>query len=157
MPGKKDKEKKDNNIEKAYAFWAGFYELHLYPSKGESFAKAILITVSCIGGVYVANPLVASCFLLFSLSIVMEYCVKLITSHKLIPKILPGVLIVLNLLVFFFSFADLFKEAATISHESFKYVVLAISLGIIWTDTVAALLFEKPDDPNSIESKLQNC
>lgn len=156
MTKQKDKENRIVKIERAYTFWNNFYALHLYPSKGEAFSKAALITVSFVGGVYAANPLVASCFLLFSLSIVMEYCIKLITSKEIIPKILPFILIILNLIVFFFSSADLFKSATSVSHQPLKNIILFVTLGIIWLDSFAMLLFERPDIPNPIESNLKD-
>lgn len=153
----KERENKTEKIERAYRFWKGFYSLHLYPTKGEAFAKAILITISWIGGVHSANPLVASCFFLFSLSIVMEYCVKLVTSEKLIPKILPFILIGLNLLVCFFSFKDLFSVTTDVSFLSTKNIVLKVTLGILWADTFAMLLIEEPATPKPIEAQLKNC
>lgn len=157
MIASKERKKKTDKLERAYKFWKGFYLLHLYPTKGEAFAKVILITVSCIGGVYSANPLVASCFLLFSLSIVMEYCVKLVTSENLIPKILPFILIGLNLLVCFFSFKDLFAATTDVSFLSIKNIILAATLGILWADTFAMLLIEEPETPKPIEAQLKDC
>lgn len=157
MTASRERKKKPEKLEKAYKFWKGFYLLHLYPTKGEALAKAALITVSCIGGVYSANPLVASCFLLFSLSIVMEYCVKLVTSESLIPKILPLILIGLNLLVCFFSFKDLFAATTSVSFLTYKNIILAVTLGILWADTFAMLLIEEPATPKPIEAQLKDC
>lgn len=147
---------KTEQLNKGYKFWKGFYLLHLYPTKGEAFVKAILITISCIGGVYAANPLVASCFLLFSLSIVMEYCVKFVTSETFLPKILPFVLIGLNLVVCFYSFQDLFKAATNVSHLNMKYNILIATLAILWVDTLAMLLIEEPATLTPIEAQLKD-
>lgn len=138
-----------------YSFWSAVYSLHLYPTKAEALFKAFLITISWVGGILYADPRNTNAFFLFSLAMIMEYAVKLITEQNIFPKILPVILIAINAGVFFVMLARLFKGDIGCPSPCFLGVTAA-SIVLIWVDTIAMLLIEHPNRSRHIESRLRN-
>lgn len=145
---------KDNKIKK---FWRWINHIHLYTTKAETVFKAVIITISWIGGVHLLDQTnthsIGSAFYLFSISLIMEYMVGLIVAKKFIARILPFLICILSVIVFFGATAILLnKPFESIKYEHFK-TLTNIPLYIIWFDSAIMLLIN-PTKNENIENNL---
>lgn len=142
-----------NTEEKSkHSLWYYLYMSHLYNSKSEALFKTAVLSISWVGGFW--NTVSATAYYLFSISVVMEYVVQLVTAKELAPKVLPFTLVLGNLIVFFASTGPLF--GGNDKTFVFQYVVEIITMVIIWIDTCTTLMIEPPDEC-MIETSLRQC
>lgn len=135
-----------------HSFWYYLYKSHLYTSKGEALFKAFILSISWVGGFW--SNISATAYYLFSIAIIMEYAVQLITAEKFVPKILPFVLIMCNAIVALTSTGQLFNHAT--ETFPFQYIIEIVTMAIIWIDTITILMIEKPEECQ-IEDSLSRC
>lgn len=122
-------------------------QLHLYDLKGESLFKSIGLWISWGGGVY--NQNFASAYFLFSSAIIMEYAVQLVLARKILPKILPLILVLSNSAIFVLSCIQLINKIE--STNSIQFFIELGSLIVITFDTILVLILESP---NHIEANI---
>lgn len=125
-----------------HTFWYYLYMLHLYNSKAEALFKAGVISVSWVGGFW--SEVSATAYYLFSIAIIMEYVVQLVTAEKFVPKILPLILILNNVVVFLTATGQLLSQKK--DAYSFQYVLEIITMIVIWVDMLTMVLIEQPDE-----------
>ena len=152
---------KEKSASNKSCFWKCLQSAHIYNTKAEAIFKAIIITISWIGGVRLTEKPetitreIGATFYLFALALVMEYLIKLITSNNIIPKILPFCLCSINILVFLWTSAIfLDKPFTSITFEHMHWITV-VSLGIIWFDVITMILIE-PSKIEHIENNLKN-
>lgn len=121
---------------------------HLYTTKSEALFKAAIIAISWSGGVWKQDTPLA--YYLFSISIIMEYAIQLVKAKKIIPKLLPIVLIISNLVVLVLSTNQILYNSDT---YDFQYWIELITIIIIGADAIITLLIEPPGD--KIEASLK--
>ena len=136
----------------SHSFWYYLYRSHLYQSKGEALFKAFILSLSWVGGFWRDTSVTA--YYLFSIAIIMEYAVQLITAKKFTPKILPFILIFSNALVALASSGQLFNGATETFR--FQYIVEVATMVIVWIDAISTLMIEKPEECK-IEDSLSRC
>lgn len=85
----------------------------------------------------------------------MEYAVKLVVEQNALPKIMPIIHMVINGFVFFSMFSRLFKGDIGCPPPLFIWVT-AVSVGLIWLDTLVMILIEHPNRFRHIETGLKN-
>ena len=142
------------------SFWQKFNSIHLYATKGEAFAKAMIITISWIGGVFLneapekLTKSIGVAFYLFALSMIMEYVISLIKPKGFIPKIFPFLICLLNVLVFFEGVALLFDKTFKFFTYDFMFWGTIVSIFIVWLDVWVMILIE-PTDDNLTEHNLK--
>lgn len=140
------------------AVWNALYQMHLYNTKTETFFKASFITVSWIGGGLARTDL--SCdenaisYYLFSIALIMEYAVSLFLKKKFISKIPLFIIVVLNLLVFFFTTSVIVNQPISYINGDWIFWFVFVSMLIIWFDMLTILLFE-PYHQKPIEEQLK--
>lgn len=134
-----------------HSFWYYLYKFHLYTSKGEALFKASILSISWVGGFWSNRS--ATAYYLFSIAIIMEYAVQLIAAEKVVPKILPFVLIMCNTIVALTSTGQLFNHAT--ETFLFQYIVEIVTMVIIWIDTITILMIEKPKECQTEDSLSQ--
>lgn len=140
------------NHDNGHSFWYYLYKSHLYTSKAEALFKAFILSVSWVGGFW--SNISATAYYLFSIAIIMEYAVQLITAEKFVPKILPFVLILCNIIVALTSTGQLFNH--TTETFLFQYIIEIVTMVIIWIDTITIVMIEKPEECQ-IEDSLSQC
>lgn len=142
-------------------FWSNFQSIHIYNTKAESIFKSVIITISWIGGVYLSEEPemitkeIGAMFYLFALALIMEYLLKLITSKKIIPKVIPFCLCASNTLTVLWTSAIFFGKPFPYIQYCHLYWISIISLGIIWFDVITMILIE-PSEEAKIENTLIN-
>ena len=152
-----------NFIKKMHNFWVNFNKIHLYSSKGEAFFKAAIISISWIGGVHLSNipstlsNEIGSAFYLFSLALIMEYIIKLVTVKKFLPKIFPAVIIAFSTIVLLLSSSIIMnKPFKKISYDCLSICTI-IPQAVIWFDAISMILIEVPsDEVVPVESTLKD-
>lgn len=139
-----------DNMKKEGHSWGGYiYSAHLYNSKAEALFKAVAISVSWVGGFW--NAASTTAYYLFSMAIIMEYAVQVVTTKKIVPKILPFLLIMSNLAVFLASTGQLLNAKSGIFE--FQYGIEIFTMVIIWIDTMLTVLVEPPAE-GKVETSL---
>lgn len=147
-----------------YVFLIQFYNIHLYKTKGEAFFKAAIITISWIGGVHlvsspnsITNEIGASLYL-FSLALIMEYIMQLVTVKTFVPKVFPGLIVLCSTVLFMVSSAVIFdRPFETVSFDDMNLLAI-IPQGIIWFDVISMIMIEKPDEKIIlVEQTLKDC
>lgn len=124
------------------------YNLHLYNTKGEALFKLAAFFISWYVGVCLQSVPVS--YFLFSASIIMEYAIKLVTTHKFVPKILPLILVMSNVVICAVSAGQTFHKIDVVSgQECWERITMII----IFADTLCALIFEPPES-SKIESNI---
>lgn len=144
-----------------HSFWYYLYKSHLYTSKAEALFKASILSISWVGGFWSDSwvgefwgNISATAYYLFSIAIIMEYAVQLIIAEKFVPKILPLVLIICNIIVALTSTGQLFNHAT--ETFLFQYIIEIVTMVIIWIDAIIILMIEKPKECQ-IEDSLSRC
>lgn len=141
-------------------FWEKFNSIHLYSTKGEALFKIAAITFSWRWSVFVEKipseitREMGIALHLFSLALIMEYVMKLISSSRIIPKIFPLFLCFFNLYVFITAAFIVNGTVSVYSKYTSLYNLTYASMVILWLDLAIQLLFEKADV--SIENKLSS-
>lgn len=135
-----------------HSFWYYLYLSHLYNSKGEALFKAAVISISWVGGFY--SKVSSTAYYLFSIAIVMEYAVQLVSAKEFAPKAVPAVLVLSNVAVFIVATGQLINRAS--DTFVFQYVVEIGTMIVIWIDTISSLLIEQPEECK-IETTLGQC
>lgn len=149
------------SIDQTKKFWIWFNHIHLYKTKAEAIFKAVIITVSWIGGVHLTKQPetisreIGVAFYLFSLSLIMEYVIGLLTAKKIISKLFPFLICVLNILVFFGSTAILVEKPFDFVGYDVLLWGTIISLIIIWIDALTMIIIE-PTTEEYIENNLKD-
>ena len=147
-----------------HAFWRGFHKIHLYPTRAEAVFKAMLITVSWIGGVRLSVPPellsreIGISYYLFALALIMEYAISLFTQKGIVSKILPFLLCAANALTFFWTTGILVdRPFVSIEYRHFQITVI-FSLFLIWFDAITMLLItpvkKRENELKEIESEV---
>lgn len=145
-------EKNRSDLNNRHSFWYYLYKSHLYTTKAEALFKAFILSISWVGGFW--SDKTATAYYLFSIAIIMEYVVQLVTAEKLTPKILPIVLIISNIIVAVTSTGQLLNQETETA--CFQYIIEISTMAIIWIDTITILLIEKPKECQ-IEDSLSQC
>lgn len=142
-------------------FWQSFNSIHIYDSRSEATFKAVIITLSWIGGVKlqeapgVVTREIGAAFYLFSLALIMEFFMPLFHAKTFIKRFFPFFLSALNLVLFFWTSAILLDKPFTnIGYNYLKWSTI-ISLIIIWVD-VATMCLIRPSGSDNIENTLKN-
>ena len=139
--------------------WEFIYGLHLYDSKAEGIFKAFIITISWIGGVHMsivpdeATIPIASSLFLFAISLVMEYTVRLVIVDKIIPRILPLVIVAISVVCAFVSFAELVGRPFGIELDCIYNMTIVPQI-VIWFDVLVHLMINKTNS-DGIEKNLK--
>lgn len=131
-------------------FWEKFSDLHIYDSKAEALFKAVIISITWLGVTTpnedineITNTFYISIYL-FSLALVMEYTIKLITAPNFLSKILPLGLMAVNVFSVIASTAFIIERPIECVEYMHLFRGTKISLGIIWFDVLAMLIIERP-------------
>lgn len=134
-----------------YSLKSKLFDLHFYTTKAEGIFKLITITASwCISASFLSNSdkiqdrksLITTLYL-FSLSIITEFVVKLVSVKRFIKKIIPTLIVVPAIIIHVCTFAETFGGNRIISDMTLK-VCLIFFLVIIWIDILIQILVEKP-------------
>ena len=125
-----------------HSIWYHIYRLHLYTTKSEALFKAGALLISWFGGVW--HQTTSAAYYLFSIAIIMEYAIQLIQAKKFIPKLLPAILVISNLVVWGFATGQLIQNTATTFKFQFAFEVITIF--VIGIDAVLTLLIEPPEE-----------
>lgn len=145
-------------------FWNTLEEIHFYKSKAEGLFKGIAITLSWCGGVNISSlsekttldSVIAVGFFLFSIALIMEYAVQLVTVEKFLNKIVPGLMVLPSVVVLLVSGGELFNRPVTFISLEATYKLTIFPQIIIWIDILTQIFIEKPKgNRTSIEEKLQ--
>lgn len=154
---------KTNTINKEHSFWTKFNNIHLYPTKAEALLKTALITISWIGGIppssniSTVNTEIASAFYLFSLALIMEYIVKLVTEKNFLPKLFPFIIVGFNIVIFLLSTSVLLDKPINYITYNLIWFGTVIPLIFIWFDAITMILIEAPNtEAIPIEDTLKN-
>lgn len=131
--------------------WHVIDDSHLYKSKGEALFKSIAIGASWGGALFFnhnqdMNTEVCAAFYFFSLSIIMEYAVGLVSTKKFIKKLWPLLLVLTNAFVFIISIILLSgRPIVWITYDTlFKITKYPIIIVIV--DMILTLIIEPPED-----------
>jgi hypothetical protein len=142
-------------------FWHDFNKIHIYESKAEATFKAVIITISWIGGVKLQQTPskitreIGVAFYLFALALIMEFIIPLLQANGFIKRILPFALSSINFLLFFWTSAVLLDNPFNnIGYEYFKWGTI-VSLIVIWFDVVTMYLIT-PGESSFLENNLKN-
>lgn len=148
-----------SNDSKAKKFWNWINKIHLYRTKAEAVFKAIIITISWVGGVHFSNltdmEAIGTSFYLFSLSLIMEYIVGLLTAKRAISRIFPFVICFSSVLAFIWSTAILLGNPFVNINNEHLQQAINVSLYVIWFDTIIMVLIN-PTKNENIENNLNN-
>ena len=145
-------------------FWNTLEEIHFYKSKAEGLFKGIAITLSWCGGVNISNfsdktilnKVIAASFFLFSIALIMEYAVQLVTVEKFLKKIVPGLMVLPSVIVLLFSGGELLSRPLKFIPLELAYKLTIFPQIIIWIDILTQIFIERPkENKTSIEEKLQ--
>lgn len=139
-------------------------DMHLYTSKGEALFKASIITISWVGGVNfssIPEPIphnIGSAFYLFSLALIMEYIIQLITTKKIWNRLFVFAIIFCSIALLILSSSIMLdKPLKIVSNDSLANLSI-IPQACIWLDVITMLLIEPPVTKNTpIESTLKDC
>lgn len=154
---------KQDTINKEHSFWRKFNNIHLYPTKAEALLKTFLITISWIGGIppssniNTVNTEIASAFYLFSLALIMEYIVKLVTEKKFLPKLFPFIIVGFSIVILLLSTSVLLNKP--IKHITYDILWFGTFIPqiFIWFDAITMVLIEVPSiDAVPIEDTLKD-
>lgn len=142
-------------------FWQTLHKIHIYDNSAEAVFKAVVITISWIGGVHFTcapeqiTQSIGGAFYLFALALIMEYLIPLIKGKSIWARILPLALCLINFVLFFWTSAILLNRPFEgIEYRCLRNLTIA-SLILIWSDVIVMLLI-KPDLKNALESNLKN-
>ena len=135
--------------------------MHLYSrtQKKEAFFKTVVFWIAWVMGVKniivtaeVTALEVGAAFLLFALSLLMEYVVIFFKCRKFVEKVFPGSLTIMSTVVFIISFTFLHRDA-TITDNTLDAMknLSYICLFIISFDTLLLLWVTAPDPPGGLE------
>lgn len=146
--------------EKGKKIWEFISDMHLYDTRMEALFKVAVIVVSWYGGVQMAKqpdetfaPVAASLFL-FSLSLIMEYAVRLVVKKKIATRILPFLIFALSLYCAAVAFGKMTENSAG-PNLTKLYGIAGIPLILICVDVaVYVLLGDNKTVP--IETKLKD-
>ena len=148
---------------KEHTFRTKFNNIHLYQTKAEALLKALLITISWIGGIphpsasNIFTTEIASAFYLFSLALIMEYIVKLVTVKKFLPKLFPFIIVGLSIIILILSTSILLDKPFNKVTHDFLWFGTIIPQIFIWFDTITMILIEVPStDTIPIEDRLKD-
>lgn len=141
---------KMNIQKKVESFWEFIYRMHLYKTKAEGFSKALIITISWVGGVCftgsngtISNEIATSVYL-FSLALIMEYMVPLVTYEKNAEKVLPFAIVAISTVMLMCTFAILVKHPIKwVEIEMLKQGTIIPQI-IIWIDVIVKFWVEPP-------------
>lgn len=145
-------------------FWDTLDEIHFYKSKGEGLFKGIAITLSWCGGVNISNfsektapnNVIAASFFLFSIALIMEYVVQLVTVDNFLKKIVPGLMVLPSVIVLLVSGGELLNRPITFISLEVAYKTTIFPQIIIWIDILTQIFIEQPKrNKISLEEKLQ--
>lgn len=145
-------------------FWNTLEEIHFYKSKAEGLFKGIAITLSWCGGVNISNfsektifnNVIAASFFLFSIALIMEYAVQLVTVESFLKKIVPGLMVLPSVIVLLVSGGELLNRPLAFIALGVAYKLTIFPQIIIWIDILTQIFIERPKgNKTSIEEKLQ--
>ena len=108
-------------------------EIHLYPDKGELLIKDIIWAISWIGGIYTIHETtdkqsLSSAYLIFSLSLLMEFGGKIKEKQHWISRIIDGIFCLSVVSILLMAIASLFGAAVSPVHYEIMFI---ISFGIM--------------------------
>ena len=139
---------KNETKDKYNNFWEFISDMHLYDTKGEALFKAILISFSWGGGVHMINPTneitisIAANIFLFSIALIMEYAVQLVTTEKIATRIIPFLIVGISVICAFLTFCHLVENPFDIN-INFIYNATIVTQIVIWLDVCIQLLIDK--------------
>lgn len=121
-------------------------EMHLYINKSELLIKDIIWAISWIGGIYAIHKTtdkqaLASAYLIFSLSLLMEFGVKIKNKKQWLSRVVDGIFCSSIIGILLMSIAAL--VGPTLSDRYYKImfdisvgimVFMLIDFGIIWIE-----------------------
>ena len=145
-------------------FWNTLEEIHFYKSKAEGLFKGIAITLSWCGGVNISNfsgkttfdNVIVASFFLFSIALIMEYAVQLVTVGSFLKKIVPGLMVLPSVIVLLVSSGELLNRSLAFISFGVAYKLTIFPQIIIWIDILTQIFIERPKgNKTSIEEKLQ--
>ncbi|EQK44949.1 hypothetical protein C671_2292 [[Clostridium] bifermentans ATCC 19299] len=128
-------------------------ELHLYKLKIEAFIKVTIWTISWIGGIYVLQGIteketIGSAYLVFSLSLLMEFCLDISKQTMIISKISRIIFCGLCVIMLVISLIVLVDAPIKPFHYNTLYYIPKIIMGWMWIDTIALCIGEEIIDSN---------
>lgn len=145
-------------------FWNTLEQIHFYKSKAEGLFKGIAITLSWCGGVNLPelsekttlDSVIAASFFLFSIALIMEYAVQLVTVDNFLKKIVPGLMVLPSVIVLLVSGGGLLNRPVAFISLEMAYGLTIFPQIIIWIDILTQIFIERPKGNKiSIEEKLQ--
>ena len=125
------------------------YHIHLYDTKGEALFKIIAFLISWYVGVFLQSS--TASYFLFSISIITEYAIKLVTANRFVPKIWPLFLVIINVIVLVISSGLFYKKEGNALQIQESLEIVTVS--IILIDAMAMLIIEPPQS-NRIECNI---
>lgn len=146
--------------DKGKKFWNFIHDMHLYDTRVEALFKVAVLALSWYGGVQMTEktadisvPVAASLFL-FSLSLIMEYTVRLVVTKRVATRILPFLIFAVSLYCAATAFGKMTENAAGPDLMRL-YKITGFPLIIICVDVAVHVLIEDTKTV-PIETKLKN-
>lgn len=143
--------------------------MHLYSTNGEAAFKGLGMFFTWGGTIFIyllnEETIAQDALLFFALGIILEYMAQFISSKNKgkIEQLLPGILIIANIFVYFFAFIQIGAKIknANISEWIYKYQIFAscITIGIIFIDMLLKICLKDPvqeQSHNMPENNLKN-
>lgn len=143
-------------------FLIEFNYVHMYENKPEALFKGCCITICCFMGLNLFNSGqniiesvdLYSSFLLFSISLIMEYAIICLSTKKFIKKLFPLTICVINFFIFSVSLGKLTEHPIhNMGYEQLR-ICTFISWIIIAFDVITTIMIEPPNQ-DTIENDLK--